>query len=275
LNIPSRADVQTIGRSSFSPTLVTLAESLLAGAETLLELGSGEISSFVRRSPQQAISDQIVFYETVPGGAGYLAQMAARLPEVADAAMSRLYEHSCRKACYLCLKRYGNQRWHAFFDKDAVRDLLVILKEQDPVLPQESQGGAGLEKMLEMLKKRRDETDASGRRYPKGEIEEPLRRALECIEGLPSGIRDFEIKDDHDHLITVPDFAWPDVKLAVYCDGFAIHGNRETLEGDASKRNFIQGRGWTVLTYWGRTILKNPDACAKQVGEVYVQKIGK
>jgi very-short-patch-repair endonuclease len=41
---------------------------------------------------------------------------------------------------------------------------------------------------------------------------------------------------------------------------------------DAQKRNHIQSRGWTVLTYWGRVILKNPDACAKQIGEVYQQK---
>jgi len=274
LNIPSRADVQTIGRSAFSPTLVTLAEALLSGAESLLELESGEIFTFVRKCPKAAVSDQIVFYETVPGGAGYLEEMANRLPKVAEAAMGRLFGHSCRKACYLCLKRYGNQRWHAFFDKDAVRDLLVILSEQEPVQAQEGQNGAGLKKILEMIKMRQDGFEESVRRYPKGEIEEPLRRALERIEGLPPGLRDFEIKDDRDRLVTVPDFAWPDAKLAVYCDGFAIHGNREILELDAQKRNFIQGRGWTVLIYWGRVILKNPDTCAKQVEEIYRQKAG-
>jgi len=271
LNVPSRADVHRIGRSNFSPTLVTLAESLQAGAQSLLELEAGEISAFVRKSPPDSISDQIVFYETVPGGAGYLEEMAARLPEVAEAAMTRLFGHSCRKACYLCLKRYGNQRWHPFFDKDAVRDLLVILSQQEPVQPQESRIGAGFEKISEMLQKRLAGTDNSVRRYSKGEIEEPLRRALEQIEGLPPEERDFEIKNEQGRLVTVPDFVWPDVKLAVYCDGFAIHGNRETLELDAQKRNFLQSRGWTVLCYWGRTILKNPDACAKQVGDVYKQ----
>lgn len=272
LNIPSRADTQTIGRSSFSPMLTTLAEALLAGAESMLELESNEISAFVRRSSKAAISDQIVFYETVPGGAGYLEAMAAQLPAVAEAAMKRLYGHSCRNACYLCLKRYGNQRWHAFFDKDAVRDLLVILSQQDPVQPQESKGGAGLKTILDMLRKRQEGTDDSVRRYKKGEIEEPLRRALERIEGLPQGVRDYEIRDDQGILITVPDFCWPDVKLAVFCDGFAVHGNRETLERDAKKRNTIQGRGWTVLAYWGRVILKNPDACAKQIAEIIRQK---
>ncbi|MGB7294169.1 MAG: DEAD/DEAH box helicase [Candidatus Aminicenantales bacterium] len=271
LNVPSRADAHRIGRSFFSPTLVTLAEALQAGAQNLLELEAGEISAFVRKSPADAISEQIVFYETVPGGAGYLEEMAARLPEVAQAAMERLFGHPCRKACYLCLKRYGNQRWHPFFDKDAVRDLLVILAEQERAESQESRIGAGFEKINEMLQKRLAGTDDSVRRYAKGEIEEPLRRALERTEGLPPGERDFEIKDEQGRLVTVPDFAWPDVKLAVYCDGFAIHGNRETLESDAQKRNFLQSRGWVVLTYWGRTILKSPDACTKQVGEIYKQ----
>lgn len=120
-----------------------------------------------------------------------------------------------------------------------------------------------------------DGTDESIRRYPKGEIEEPLRRALGRIEGLPTGIRDYEIRDDRNILVTVPDFTWPDAKLAVYCDGFAVHGNRSTLELDAQKRNYIQGRGWAVLTYWGRVILKKPDACARQIGEVYRQKSGR
>jgi len=272
LNVPSRADTHKIGRSTFSPTLVTLAESLLAGAQNILELEAGEISAFVRKSPPNAISEQIVFYETVPGGAGYLEEMAARLPEVAEAAMARLFGHDCRKACYLCLKRYGNQRWHPFFDKDAVRDLLVILSEQERVRPQEGRIGAGFEKINEMLQNRQAGTDDSVRRYLRGEIEEPLRRALERIEGLPPGERDFEIKDEQGRLVTVPDFAWPAIKLAVYCDGFAVHANRETLELDAQKRNFLQSLGWVVLTFWGRTILKNPDACATQIYQFYKQR---
>ncbi|MBC7083748.1 MAG: hypothetical protein H5T95_09725 [Firmicutes bacterium] len=46
----------------------------------------------------------------------------------------------------------------------------------------------------------------------------------------------------------------------MYCDGFAYHGSPDVLELDARKRNYLQARGWVVLTYWGRTILRNPDA---------------
>jgi hypothetical protein len=252
--------------------MVTLAEALLTGAENLLELEPTELAAFIRKSPAGSMGEQIVFYETVPGGAGYLEQMAARLPEVAQAGMERLYGHSCVKGCYLCLKRYGNQRWHPFFDKDRVRDLLTILSQQDRVIPEEAESGAGLRALDRMLIERVAGKNPATRQYPKGEIEEPLRLALESIPDLPRGERDHEIFDTSGKLITVPDFAWPKIKLAVYCDGFAVHGNRETLEKDARKRNYLQGERWIVLTYWGRSILKNATAFASQIAEVYRQR---
>ncbi len=273
LSLPSRDDLQRIGRSSLSPSVTTLAEALLVGAASLLELEPGELAAFARRRPKGALGEQIVFYETVPGGAGYLEAMASRLPEVAEAAMERLFGHECSKACYLCLMHYGNQRWHPFFDKDAVRDLLLILSKQDPVSPEEGEPGSGLAMLGRMLAGRAAGEDPSVRRYPKGEIEEPLRTALAAIADLPAPERDYEVRDEEGRLVTVPDFAWPDVKLAVYCDGFAVHGNPETLELDARKRNFLQAHGWSVLTYWGRTILKDPGACAEQIAEVYQRRV--
>jgi hypothetical protein len=273
LSVPSRQDAQTLGRSIQSPTMVTLAESLLAGAAGLLELEANELAAFVRRSVQGSAAEEVVFYETVPGGAGYLEEMARRLPEVAASAMDRLYGHSCRGACYLCLKHYRNQRWHPFFDKELVRDLLLVLSKQDAVPAQEGAPGVGAATLARMLQDRESGQDPSVRRYPKGEIEEPLRMALEQQPGLPPGEREYEVRNEGGVLVTVPDFAWPDVKLAVYCDGFAFHGDRDTLELDARKRNFLVEHGWVVLTYWGRTILKDPNACAGQIALAYRQRV--
>ena len=110
--------------------------------------------------------------------------------------------------------------------------------------------------------------DPPSGRYRKGYIEEPLMAALARIPGLPAPERELEIVEAG-RLITVPDFAWGDAKVAVYCDGFASHGTVETLELDAGKRNFLQARGWAVLTYWGRTILRDADGCAAQIAKVY------
>jgi hypothetical protein len=56
-----------------------------------------------------------------------------------------------------------------------------------------------------------DPSSGSGR-YRKGYIEEPLMAALARIPGLPLPDRELEIVEDG-RLVTVPDFAWEDVKL--------------------------------------------------------------
>jgi len=267
LSLPGRQDSRTVGRTRLSPTAVTLAEALLAGARRLLQLEHDEISAFVRKGPTQSFAEQIVFYETVPGGAGYVEEMARRLPEVAKAAQEVLYGHECVRACYLCLKHYRNQRWHTLLDKDLVRDVLTTLAQLDPVELEETEYGKGIEVLQQMLADRVTGSCEELRRYPKGEIEEPLRAALERL-GIRDAERDYEVKDEEERLITVPDFAWPAERVAVFCDGYAYHGNPDTLELDARKRNYLQTRGWCVLTFWGRTILRDPDACASQVAEV-------
>lgn len=277
LNVPTRGDAAVHGRKQFSPMAVTLGEALLAGAASLLELESGEMSTFVRRMPEGSPGEQIVFYETTPGGSGYLAELGSRLAEISAAAIEHLYEHRCAKACYLCLKHYGNQRWHQFLDKDVVRDVLFILSKQERVEPIEAVSGSGLQTLKDMLADRlRDARDAvesvpGAARYQRGAIEEPLLAALRRIEGLPEPNREYEFRDG-ECLVTVPDFAWEDRKVAVYCDGFAVHGNLDVLDLDARKRNLLQSRGWVVLTYWGRTILKHPDACARQIASIYTQR---
>ncbi len=271
LTVPSRHDAYRVGRVSLSPTAVTLAEALRAGASSLLQLEPEELSVFVRRPSDGSLGEQIVFYENVPGGAGYLEEMAERLPDVARRAQEILYAHDCLRACYLCLKHYRNQEWHGLFDKDLIRDLLVDLAALERVPRREARPGEGLEALVRMAEARAQGSDPVFRPYPKGEIEEPLRAAL-ARAGLPEPQRDHEVRDAEGRLVTVPDFAWPDVKLAVYCDGFAVHGKPDTLELDARKRNFLQTEGWAVLTYWGRTILRDPDACARQVAELYRQR---
>ncbi|MGQ9520985.1 MAG: Zn-binding domain-containing protein [Candidatus Fervidibacter sp.] len=264
LSLPGREDAKTIGRHTLSPTVVTLAETLRAGVGRLLQLEPEELGVFIRRPVSGLPIEQIVFYETVPGGAGYLEEMAESLPEVARAAQEALYGHDCVKACYLCLKHYRNQQWHPLFDKNLVRDVLLELASLDPVVPEPASHGASRQSLREMLEARAQGIGETFRRYPKGEIEETLQAALERL-GINDFQRDFEIRDEEGQLLTVPDFAWPDLKVAVFCDGYAYHGDPETLALDAGKRNRLQLMGWLVLTFWGRTIWKDADRCAREV----------
>ncbi|HWP37890.1 MAG TPA: DEAD/DEAH box helicase [Gemmatimonadales bacterium] len=276
LSFPTRSDVRMIGRASLSPTAVTLAEALLAGAADLLELEPYELAAFPRIAREGDVADEIVFYESVPGGAGYVEEMSRRLPEVAQAAQARLYGHQCARGCYLCLKHYRNQRWHAFFDKDGIRDMLGAIASMDSVEATMGQAGAGVRALRATLEVRRRELEAAppgvGRAGPQSPIEEKLLAAIRALDGLPEPAPQYEIRDG-DRLVTVADFAYPDAKIAIFCDGFAFHGNPETLELDARKRNWLQGKGWLVLTYWGRTILRSPDRCAQEIAQVHAQRL--
>jgi very-short-patch-repair endonuclease len=268
--------VRTIGRTTLSPTAVTLAEALLVGAADLLELEPYELAAFPRIAKPDDVADEIVFYETVPGGAGYVEEMARRLPEIADAARERLYGHQCLRGCYLCLKHYRNQRWHPFFDKDGIRDILAAIAAMEPARSDRSEPGAGVRALRAALDTRRAELaqvpPGVRRRGTQSPIEATLLTALQAMSGLPAPVIQQEVRDG-DRVVTVPDFAYPDARLAVFCDGFAFHGNRDTLELDARKRNWLQGNGWVVLTYWGRTIQRFPEACAREIAEVYRQRV--
>jgi hypothetical protein len=56
---------------------------------------------------------------------------------------------------------------------------------------------------------------------------------------LQEPICQFEFRNESGELITVADLAYEDRKIAIYCDGFAYHGNAEKLAGDSMKRNHL------------------------------------
>jgi len=260
-----------------SSYLHTLAEALVLGAETVLEVEPEEIGSFIQKSAPERGHAQIVLYETVPGGAGYLEELARRIDEVAEAARRRLFQHECKKACYLCLKRYHNQRIHALLDKDLVRDTLFHLKHAGTVEPMVSSPGSGLKVLEEVLEERKTEVERARQERkagvgPQSPIEAMLLDAIRRIDGHVEPVSQYEVfHDETGQLITVPDFAYPDAKIAIFCDGFQYHGDPATLELDARKRNYLQSKGWIVLTFWGRTINRDPDACAREIHELYMQ----
>jgi len=246
--------------------LVSTAEALLITATAFLETEPAEISAFPRRMGKDR-PGQVVLFETVPGGAGYLEELAANLPAAAATAYQRLFGHDCARACYRCLKRFGNQRWHGLLDKELVRELLFHLMHADQVPARSVAAGLSASTLQAQLTARLEERQSGV--YPKGHIEEVLIEALRALGDVPEPRRDHEIRRPDGAVVTVPDFVWPDVRLAVYCDGYQYHGAREALELDAAKRNYLQREGWAVLQYWGRVILNKPDRCAAEVAETW------
>ncbi|MGN2393309.1 endonuclease domain-containing protein, partial [Pelomicrobium sp. G1] len=100
-------------------------------------------------------------------------------------------------------------------------------------------------------------------------IEKALLQTIREAGRLPEPVSQYEIKDETGKRITIPDFAYPERRIAIYCDGFTHHGNRDTLESDARKRNALQAMGWAVLNFWGRQILRDAAACERQIWQCY------
>ena len=65
--------------------------------------------------------------------------------------------------------------------------------------------------------------------------------------------------------VTIIDFAWPDQKVAVFCDGWENHHTAERRASDKAKRDALAADGWTVLSFWGGQIVRDAAGCARQI----------
>lgn len=240
----------------------TLGKALVVGAQEMLEIEPDEVAYFQHGDGSGGKS--LVFYETAPGGAGYLEQLAKDLPRWIKAAHERLFGHVCERACYRCLKSSRNQMDHALLDKELIRSVLFQLGESRPTAePRQGRRGEGQQLTERWLDQELPPAAAAATRDTPIEL-----RLLEAIrEGgrLPEPVSQHEFRGEDGALLTVADFAFPEQRIAIYCDGFAYHGNVDALSRDALKRNELQGRGWSVLTFWGKQILRNPASCENQV----------
>ena len=60
--------------------------------------------------------------------------------------------------------------------------------------------------------------------------------------------------------VTIPDFAFPDMKIAIYCDGFKTRdGNRDLFKKDRRQSRELQLRKWIVLRFAGSEIWNQSD----------------
>jgi hypothetical protein len=239
----------------------TLGKALVVGAQELLEIEPDEIAFTAH--PDGSRGWTIGLYETSPGGAGYLRELAGQLGTWAEAAHRRLFEHDCDRACYRCLKSYRNQFEHARLDKELVRSLLFALTSlASPTSVASGNAGDGM---------RHEVTPVANGAAPQSAIEEALLAAIRVDGRIPDPTAQHDVSENGS-LLTVPDFAYPERKVAIFCDGFAFHGNSATLSEDARKRNRLQAMGWLVLTFWGRQILQDPVRCVDQIAQALAHR---
>ena len=250
-------DALEIGLGELEPFLASIRAALGLGTRIVLEADEGEVQGFdwPRPVPEPGGQERLaVLYEDVPGGAGYLRQLGARLPEVAAAVLDVVERCSCERACYRCLMTYANQNEHAILDRRLavrfLRGLVTASPAQGFPVPRLSDG---------LLRGR-----------PRSPIEAALLRA--CIAGgLPKAEAQRRFveygPEGQEFVRTVPDFAWPDQQVAVYCDGWEFHSSPQQRAADAQRRAWLERQGWRVLAFWGREIVNDSTACVARIAD--------
>ena len=95
------------------------------------------------------------------------------------------------------------------------------------------------------------------------EIEERLLQELYPTLGPDSqGDLHSQYKIDYyaDLPVTLPDFAFPEAKIAIYCDGYKHHSDSDSFQKDRQQSRELQLQGWSVLRFAGSEILNDTDS---------------
>jgi very-short-patch-repair endonuclease len=81
------------------------------------------------------------------------------------------------------------------------------------------------------------------------------------------------IRDITGQPVSRADFAFEEIKYAVYCDGRQWHLREDRWEHDLRQRNKLTELGWIFSVFTGRDITRNADVCAAQVLETYMARL--
>lgn len=99
----------------------------------------------------------------------------------------------------------------------------------------------------------------------------PMRSALEVRvwrllrnERLPMPIPGYEFRDDFGQPGCI-DFAFPEHRLALECDGYQFHGDRETFERDRVRAARLVALGWRVMPLTWRQLDEQRDNVIERI----------
>ena len=109
------------------------------------------------------------------------------------------------------------------------------------------------------------------------EIEAHLLRALYPELGPDSqeDLRSQHVIDYYDMPLTIPDFAFPKAKIAIFCDGYKYHNDSDSFQKDRQQSRDLQLQGWCVLRFSGSEILNDTDAVVATIQRAINQKANK
>ena len=121
------------GHTSTAVALRTLSEALAKAACQLLELEPGELMAEYRPALTPAgkigLEAEIFLYDTLPGGAGFSAELANSGIDLFQAAhtLLKVCPENCDSSCYRCLRSFKNKIEHGLLDRHVGAQLLEYL----------------------------------------------------------------------------------------------------------------------------------------------------
>lgn len=114
-----------IARPTVASTAVeSLAYALQKGLCRALDLEASDIGVSWRwlANKKDKTNSEIILYDQTPGGAGFVKEGFDNWESVTKAAKAVCESCTCERACYDCLKNYGNQSQHEKLDRKSIVD---------------------------------------------------------------------------------------------------------------------------------------------------------
>lgn len=228
--------------------MASLQAALKRAIETVFQLEDNELAA--EPLPDRDSRHLLLFYEAAEGGAGVLRRLVddpAILAQVAQEALRICHfdpitgedlrrapraREDCEAACYDCLLSYGNQREHAYLDRQTIRDVLGMLANaQVQISPTGESRDTHLHKLLSLC-------------------ESDLERAwLYDLQAL--GLRLPDAAQVYvEECLTRPDFLYNSggVYAAIYIDG-SHHDYPTRHERDRQQSECMEDYGYHVIRF--------------------------
>lgn len=87
---------------------------------------------------------------------------------------------------------------------------------------------------------------------------ESITRVLLIGAGLRPTVTQHTIIDRHGMLVGRVDFAWPEVRLVLECDGFEHHASRDAFHRDRRRWNALVREGWRLVVVTWHDVANDP-----------------
>ena len=113
---------------------------------------------------------------------------------------------------------------------------------------------------------------AAGIKECESPVEEALLAAMREHETLAKVVTQYEIRDEGGNLVTRADFAFPELRYAVYCDGAEWHLRHDRWQKDWRQRNKLTELGWIFSVFTGAEVKRDPGTCATRVLVTYEKR---